>query len=201
MWRALTFYQLGAVLHDMLMKRPLFDDEVRTKNRYRVAAAVLHTTPEVWAPDAPSSVHSSLSFGDQMRKVEANLRVQVKAYPDEWIGILVSRIETVEKVADFLYQNGFQDNVLVQSSEEESRTFDPGRRIVVSTIYSSKGAEFRCVHFVAADDFPYFTREKAFTAVTRAKTTLDIYHEYPMTGALESAVAQPQEPNLGGLFE
>ena len=53
MWRALTFYQLGAVLHDLLMKRPLFDDEVRTRNRYRVAAAVLHTTPEVRAPDAP----------------------------------------------------------------------------------------------------------------------------------------------------
>lgn len=53
MWRALTFYQLGAVLHDLLMKRTLFDDEVRTRNRYRVAAAVLLTTPEVRAPDAP----------------------------------------------------------------------------------------------------------------------------------------------------
>lgn len=53
MWRALTFYQLGAVLHDLLMKRPLFDDEVRTRNRYRVAAAVLLTTPEVRAPGAP----------------------------------------------------------------------------------------------------------------------------------------------------
>ena len=54
MWRALTFYQLGAVLHDLLMKRPLFDDEVRTRNKYRVAAAVLLTTPEVRAPDALS---------------------------------------------------------------------------------------------------------------------------------------------------
>ena len=54
MWKALTFYQLGAVLHDLLMKRPLFDDEVRTLNKYRVAAAVLLTTPEVRAPDAPS---------------------------------------------------------------------------------------------------------------------------------------------------
>ena len=53
MWRALTFYQLGAVLHDLLMRAPLFANEVRTKNRYRVAAAVLLTDPLVRAPDVP----------------------------------------------------------------------------------------------------------------------------------------------------
>ena len=147
------------------------------------------------------SVHPSLPFEEQLRKLEANLHTQVRAYPDEWIGILVSRKKMVAKIADFLYQSELRDNVLVQSNEEESRTFVPERRIVVSTIHSSKGIEFRCVHFVDADNFPYFTREKAFTAVTRAKTTLDMYHERPMDGALESAVAQPQEPNLGGLFE
>ena len=52
MWKALTFYQIGAVLHDLLMRRPLFQSEVRTGNRYRVAAAVLLTTPEVHAPEA-----------------------------------------------------------------------------------------------------------------------------------------------------
>ena len=53
MWKALTFYQLGAVLHDLLMKYPLFMNEVRTQNRYRVAAAVLLTVPEVHASDTP----------------------------------------------------------------------------------------------------------------------------------------------------
>ena len=53
MWKALTFYQLGAVLHDLLMQYPLFMNEVRTQNRYRVAAAVLLTVPEVHASDAP----------------------------------------------------------------------------------------------------------------------------------------------------
>ena len=109
----------------------------------------------------------------------------------------------MQKVADFLRRLGgeFRDTVCVQSDDEGSRTFDPERRIVVSTIHSSKGTEFRCVHFLGADDFPHFTREKAFTAVTRAKTTLDVYHRDPMEGALESALAQRQEPDLGGLFE
>ena len=147
------------------------------------------------------SVHPSIPFEQQLRKLEENLHTQIRAYPDEWIGILVSRTRTVEKIADFLSQSELRDNVHVQSGEEENRTFDPERRIVVSTIHSSKGTEFRCVHFVAADDFPYFTREKAFTAVTRARTTLDIYHERPMEGPLESAVAEPRPPNLSRLFE
>ena len=53
MWKALTFYQLGAVLHDLLMGYPLFDKEVRTKNRYRVAAAVLLSNPEIQPTGVP----------------------------------------------------------------------------------------------------------------------------------------------------
>lgn len=53
MWKALSLYQLGAVLHDLLMKRPLFADEMRTMNKYRVAAAVLLKTPPVHAADVP----------------------------------------------------------------------------------------------------------------------------------------------------
>lgn len=54
MWRALTFYQLGAILHDLVMRRPIFDDDVRTGNRYRVAAAVYSTLARVYARDVPS---------------------------------------------------------------------------------------------------------------------------------------------------
>ena len=54
MWKALTYYQLGGVLHDMLMAHPLFDHEIRTQNRYRVAAAVASSTPNIFADDVPS---------------------------------------------------------------------------------------------------------------------------------------------------
>lgn len=100
------------------------------------------------------SVHSPLPFEKQLRKLEVNLYTQIRAYPDEWIGILVSRRNMVERVAQSLRQSELQDSVSVQSDEEEDRIFDPERRIVISTIHSSKGTEFRCVHLVAADDFP-----------------------------------------------
>ncbi|MDB6059253.1 MAG: hypothetical protein JWO95_3097 [Verrucomicrobiales bacterium] len=44
-WRAITFYQLGAVLHDLLMRRPLFEE---FKNPYpRMVVAVEREIPHV----------------------------------------------------------------------------------------------------------------------------------------------------------
>ena len=58
MWRALTFYQLGGVLHDMLVGVPLFDREVRSKNKYLVGDAVQSIVPEVHADDVPARLVS-----------------------------------------------------------------------------------------------------------------------------------------------
>jgi serine/threonine protein kinase len=44
-WRAITFYQLGAVLHDLIMRRALFADY---EDPYaRLVNAVQHTTPKI----------------------------------------------------------------------------------------------------------------------------------------------------------
>lgn len=45
LWLGLNFYQLGAVLHDLIMKEPLFQHEVGLGNRWLVAKAVLTKTP------------------------------------------------------------------------------------------------------------------------------------------------------------
>lgn len=44
-WRALTIYQLGGVLHDLLTKKPLFDEVVKTENKFALAMAVLTQVP------------------------------------------------------------------------------------------------------------------------------------------------------------
>lgn len=41
LWRGLNFYQVGAVLHDLIKKEPLFQHEVALGNRWLVARAVL----------------------------------------------------------------------------------------------------------------------------------------------------------------
>ncbi len=53
-WRAITFYQLGAVLHDLLMKKPLFKE---FKNPYgRLVLAVEREIPLVDNPEADSDL-------------------------------------------------------------------------------------------------------------------------------------------------
>lgn len=49
-WRSLTFYQLGAVLHDMLMKRVLFEDD--SEPYPRLVRAVLESIPQIHAASA-----------------------------------------------------------------------------------------------------------------------------------------------------
>lgn len=50
-WRAVTFYQLGAVLHDLIMRRPLFDEFTHPFGR--LVEAVKEVTPRLEADDVP----------------------------------------------------------------------------------------------------------------------------------------------------
>ncbi|WP_416261609.1 protein kinase domain-containing protein [Gibbsiella quercinecans] len=45
LWRGLNFYQVGAVLHDLIKKEPIFHHEVSLGNRWLVARAVLSQKP------------------------------------------------------------------------------------------------------------------------------------------------------------
>jgi serine/threonine-protein kinase len=45
LWKGLSLYQVGAVLHDLIIKRPIFDSEVKLGNKWLVARAVLTKTP------------------------------------------------------------------------------------------------------------------------------------------------------------
>ncbi|WP_434724807.1 serine/threonine protein kinase [Mesorhizobium sp. RIZ17] len=49
LWRALNFYQLGALIHDLIVGEPLFEEIVRqsTNNRYLIAYAVATKIPLV----------------------------------------------------------------------------------------------------------------------------------------------------------
>jgi serine/threonine protein kinase len=49
LWRGLTFYQLGGLLHDLIMKERLFEDVIQraAENRYLIAYAVATRIPSV----------------------------------------------------------------------------------------------------------------------------------------------------------
>lgn len=53
LWHALNVYQLGALLHDLIMRKPMFQEEYErsAENRYRFAWVVATVDPEVRADD------------------------------------------------------------------------------------------------------------------------------------------------------
>lgn len=53
LWHALTVYQLGALLHDLIVKQPLFESEYQrsAQNRYRFAWVVATVIPQLQADD------------------------------------------------------------------------------------------------------------------------------------------------------
>jgi serine/threonine protein kinase len=55
-WRAVTFYQIGAVLHDLIMRRPIFQDAA-TRTADLVNAIESHR-PVIDAPDVPAELRS-----------------------------------------------------------------------------------------------------------------------------------------------
>lgn len=59
MWHALTLYQVGAVVHDLVTRRPLFADAARTDNKYVLAMAVLRQQPEFGQQLSPQ--HAALA--------------------------------------------------------------------------------------------------------------------------------------------
>lgn len=53
LWKGLSLYQVGAVLHDLINKRPLYQDEVEAENKWLIARAVLTKVPTF--PDVDST--------------------------------------------------------------------------------------------------------------------------------------------------
>ena len=71
-WRALTFYQLGGLLHDMIMRKRLFDNIDAPPPR--LTDAVRYTTPTIDAPDV-SPHYVSLARSCLRKEWELRLRL------------------------------------------------------------------------------------------------------------------------------
>jgi DNA helicase IV len=132
---------------------------------------------------------------DQAAEIAARLSGQIRAYRGQLIGVIAPRKEDVAVVASELRTAGFADLISVQTDDEGYLPFDPDRPVCISTVHAAKGLEFQAVHFAASETVRGSSQKRlVFTAVTRAKSALSIYHDDAMPGYLRSAVAasQPQ---------
>lgn len=124
------------------------------------------------------------------------IKVQLKAYPNEHIGIITPRREELSSLSQFFMQTDLYTDDLLQVREDGSEYFDHNRPIILTTLHSAKGLEFRALHIAALDRVKRFNKQRnmCFTAVTRAKTVLCVYHIKELPGYFEQAYANMQRP-------
>lgn len=126
---------------------------------------------------------------EMFRKLGARLTQQLKAYPDELLGVACPRnvdvakvraaLESLPQIASHLLPDG-----------EFSNSAEPDQRIYISTMHAAKGLEFRAFHLLFVENLSRMgsvQKRLAFTSVTRAKTTLSVYHVAPLPGYIEQA--------------
>lgn len=199
-------YDVGASGPSWLEEHP-WDASISLQYHYRVAPAILEVADKIMAgkfghrsmlethqyKGDPGNVEviSGIGLADQIKALIPKITRQLAVYPGQVIGVMVPRREYVGQVVEQLLA---ADAFAEQVTNAMSQDFEPTRLVWVSTVHSSKGLEFRCAHVVAADLFAEFhqhERRVAFTAVTRAKTALTVYHDKDLHPFFASALAKP----------
>lgn len=143
------------------------------------------------------------SVDKQFSEMLLRIRVQLDAYPDERIGVFCCRNETAMDLKNCFESTDLTSLVAVHGVDDES-VFSDSVRICVLTIHSAKGAEFKAVHIFGAEQlssYPFNRTKLAYTAVTRAKTSLTVYSSGSMSAAMNSAFAKPKDIALSDLFD
>jgi superfamily I DNA/RNA helicase len=144
--------------------------------------------------DPPQRFHS---IAEQANKIIESLRSQLKTYPGEFLGVLCPVKDVLNPIRQAIETSDLADVSVCQSGSDAVK-FIPGKRIIVCTIHAAQGVEFRTVHIAGADKLKKLDQHRnvAFTAVTRAKTSLSVYHSGTLLGYFEQALqaAQPPKP-------
>lgn len=144
------------------------------------------------------------NLNEQIRKVTEKLELQLKAYPEEYIGVICPRHKELDEISDYLINSNFKR--LVQIKKSDYISFTPEKPIIVTTIHDSKGLEFRALHIIGLEWIHKFPaqRKMCYTAITRAKTSLSMYYSGSVPGYFEQAYNNlkrpPKIPNIEDLF-
>lgn len=147
-------------------------------------------------------------FEAQSTEIVRRLQFQRRVYSDDLLGVVCPRVEDVTRLSKILLNGPLRDQLCIQSRETGYQAIDPAKPIWVSTIHGSKGLEFRALHFASAEAVRTFgptQKRLAYTAITRCKTALSIYHHGHLPNYLDSAVSgyrtgHTVDPGIGAAF-
>lgn len=123
------------------------------------------------------------------QKLAARLTQQLKAYPEELLGVACPRNEDLDKVRVALgaiphLASSLLGHGMLRNADNVHQ------RIYLCTMHDAKGLEFRAMHLPFAEYLKKMgeTQKKlAYTSITRAKTSQAVYHVKPLPGYVEQA--------------
>jgi serine/threonine-protein kinase len=81
LWRGLNFYQIGAVLHDLIMKVPIFEHEIALGNRWLLAKAVL-TQPPSFVDATPNRMRPLKALASRCLVKDLENRLRLVGWDD-----------------------------------------------------------------------------------------------------------------------
>lgn len=106
----------------------------------------------------------------------------------------------------YILESPLGSKSVMQSSTERYVSFSEDKQIIICTLHAAKGLEFRALHIAGFEFIKKFQKQRnmAFTAVTRVKTSLSVYHAGDLPGYFEQAhvnMGRPRDiPKLNKLF-
>lgn len=130
------------------------------------------------------------------------IRIQLDAFKEDTIGIFCGTREALSEIREKFNGTDLADSIAVHGIDDNA-SFYGGRPIHALTIHGAKGTEFRAVHMYKVEDladFPLNRRRLGFTAITRAKTSLNAYRTGVTNKAFENAFSEPCHFDLDDLL-
>lgn len=124
------------------------------------------------------------------------LNRQIKAYPEEFLGVLCPNNKVLNQVWSRLTNSSLADLAFLESSEKGYVGFNEAKPICVCTIHGAKGLEFRAVHLMSIESIQKaaLLRQLIYTGTTRAKSSLSYYHSGTIMPFIESALTVLRPP-------
>jgi superfamily I DNA/RNA helicase len=189
---------------------------VTLKEHYRIGAKICDFADQILPPklgesalaegcnydeDARSSSVRAFPCRDldeEFAQCIARIKEQRRYITDEPIGVLSQSTELRDNFWDVLRADSILGPISILQKQNDYKPFGPDSLVRVMTVASAKGSEFRAVHILGAETFRTNRRELAFTAVTRAKTEVTLYHVAALEGHMRPA--SDELPELSAIF-
>lgn len=155
----------------------------------------------------PSSVEHFRCNGiaEEAALIVTHLQTQLKAYPNEVLGVVCPTHAALQEVWEQIEASPVGPVAVLHKSGDDE-PLAPSERVFACTLHAAKGLEYRALHIAGCEFLKRFPHQRnmAFTAVTRAKTSLSMYYSDDIPGYLEKALTTldppAKLPEIGDVF-